>query len=164
MGPSRLVPPLHRACLTKLRPRAASLLSPGFWTKFSELTRFRWSSRTEVRSFAMATAFSKIPTPPPVLSDAEDAHWDCVPATPSTPKHYVYSKPIQKSQQDDREYRVIRLENGLEAVLVHDAHADKSAASLDVAVGHLSDPVSSCAVSVRCLVPWLCSLRPHPFR
>ena len=44
--------------------------------------------------------------------------------------------------QDDREYRVIRLENGLEATLVRDATADKAAASLDVAVGHLSDPVS----------------------
>ncbi|KAI0672916.1 insulin-degrading enzyme [Trametes maxima] len=52
----------------------------------------------------------------------------------------VYSKPIQKSPQDDREYRVIRLANGLQATLVHDAKADKAAASLDVAVGHLYDP------------------------
>lgn len=54
----------------------------------------------------------------------------------------VYTKPIQKSPQDDREYRLIRLENGLQAMLVHHAKADKSAASLDVAVGHLYDPVS----------------------
>ncbi|KAI0295473.1 Metalloenzyme, LuxS/M16 peptidase-like protein [Russula brevipes] len=56
------------------------------------------------------------------------------------PPHWVYMKPIQKSQQDDREYRLIRLDNGLQAMLVHDAKADKAAASLDVAVGHLDDP------------------------
>ena len=55
----------------------------------------------------------------------------------------TYSKAIQKSPQDDREYRLIRLSNGLQAMLVHDAKADKAAASLDVAVGHLYDPVSS---------------------
>ena len=37
-----------------------------------------------------------------------------------------YTKPIRKSPQDDREYRLIRLENGLEAMLVHDAKADKA--------------------------------------
>lgn len=58
------------------------------------------------------------------------------------PAYSVFTKPIQKSQQDDREYRIIRLENGLHATLVHDARADKAAASLDVAVGHLYDPVS----------------------
>jgi len=36
---------------------------------------------------------------------------------------------------------MIRLQNGLEAMLIHDIKADKSAASLDVAVGHLYDPV-----------------------
>ena len=62
------------------------------------------------------------------------------------PPFHVYTKPICKSEQDDREYRVIKLENGLEAMLVHDAKGDKAAASLDVGVGHLHDPVSSLAV------------------
>ncbi|KAI0362448.1 insulin-degrading enzyme [Trametes cingulata] len=52
----------------------------------------------------------------------------------------VFNKPIEKSPQDDREYRFIRLDNGLQAMLIHDAKADKAAASLDVAVGHLYDP------------------------
>jgi insulysin len=60
-----------------------------------------------------------------------------------SPSHWVYARPIQKSQQDDREYRLIRLDNGLQAMLVHDPKADKAAASLDVAVGHLHDPVST---------------------
>lgn len=65
--------------------------------------------------------------------------WERV-SSPHTPPYYVYTKPICKSEQDDREYRVIKLENGLEAMLVHDGKADKAAASLDVAVGHLHDP------------------------
>ncbi len=64
------------------------------------------------------------------------------PSNPEIPPFSVFTKPIVKSQQDDREYRIIRLDNGLEATLVHDATADKAAASLDVTVGHLSDPVS----------------------
>jgi hypothetical protein len=61
--------------------------------------------------------------------------------TEKAPPFHVYTKPLQKSENDDREYRVIQLKNGLQATLVHDAKADKAAASLDVAVGHLYDPV-----------------------
>lgn len=75
-----------------------------------------------------------------VPDDAQNWHPQILPGTPA---HWVYNKPIQKSQQDDREHRLIRLENGLQAMLIHDAKADKAAASLDVAVGHLHDPVSS---------------------
>lgn len=77
-------------------------------------------------------------TPPPT----EDAPWQHVLANGSTPAHYIYPQAIQKSERDDREYKLIRLENGLQAMLVHDANTDKAAASLDVAIGHLSDPVS----------------------
>lgn len=55
--------------------------------------------------------------------------------------HAVFTKPIESSQNDDRSYRLIRLNNDLEVLLIHDATADKSAAALDVHVGHLSDPV-----------------------
>jgi insulysin len=60
---------------------------------------------------------------------------------PDTVAHQVFTKSIVKSEQDDRDYRIIQLENGLQVTLVHDAKADKAAASLDVAVGHLYDPV-----------------------
>lgn len=60
----------------------------------------------------------------------------------SIPPFFMFDRPIQKSEQDDREYRIIKLDNGLQATLVQDAKADSAAASLDVAVGHLSDPVS----------------------
>lgn len=68
--------------------------------------------------------------------------FQAVPARGSTPAYSVFSKPIEKSPQDDRDYRIIKLVNGLNATVVHDPTADKAAASLDVAVGHLSDPVS----------------------
>ena len=69
------------------------------------------------------------------------AEWEQV-SKENVPSYSVYKLPIVKSERDDREYRVIKLENGLEATLVHDAKAERAAASLDVAVGHLSDPVS----------------------
>lgn len=68
--------------------------------------------------------------------------WKHVPSDDSTPPFHAYTKPVRKSAQDDRDYRVIKLRNGLQAMLVHDPKADKAAASLDVAVGHLYDPVS----------------------
>ncbi|KAJ8522379.1 hypothetical protein ONZ45_g1033 [Pleurotus djamor] len=62
------------------------------------------------------------------------------PSDVSVPPYSIYTKPIQKSEQDKRDYRVIQLANGLQATLIRDANADKAAASLDVAVGHLYDP------------------------
>lgn len=75
-------------------------------------------------------------------SSTSDGDWKRT-SKPDIPPYDVYSKPIHKSERDDREYRVIRLENGLQAMLIRDANADKAAASLDVAVGHLNDPVST---------------------
>ncbi|KAK3847359.1 MAG: Metalloenzyme, LuxS/M16 peptidase-like protein, partial [Linnemannia gamsii] len=54
--------------------------------------------------------------------------------------HTVFTQPIESSPNDERSYRLVRLNNDLEVLLIHDAKADKSAAALDVHVGHLSDP------------------------
>jgi len=62
---------------------------------------------------------------------------------PGRVPYRAYIKPLVKSAQDERAYQLIQLENGLQATLVHDAKADKAAASLDVAVGHLYDPVGT---------------------
>lgn len=40
---------------------------------------------------------------------------------------------------DNRSYRVIRLPNKLEALIIHDPDTDKASAALDVNVGALSD-------------------------
>ncbi|TFY62947.1 hypothetical protein EVJ58_g3532 [Rhodofomes roseus] len=65
--------------------------------------------------------------------------WERVANTASKP-YYMFTMPIHKSRNDDRDYRIIQLDNGLQAMVVHDAKADKAAASLDVSVGHLYDP------------------------
>lgn len=46
---------------------------------------------------------------------------------------------LEKPSLDDRDYRVIRLGNELEALLVHDPETDKASAALDVNVGNFSD-------------------------
>ena len=47
---------------------------------------------------------------------------------------------IERSPADSREYRAIRLENGLEALIVSDPDADTAAAALDVQAGSANDP------------------------
>ena len=91
------------------------------------------------------------------LATVTNPDWARVERPGATP-HLVYTKPLVKSEQDDRDYRIIRLENGLQATLVHDGKADKAAASLDVAVGHLYDPV--CLSTISCL----CSLSKRYFQ
>ncbi|KAF8605452.1 insulin-degrading enzyme [Ceratobasidium sp. AG-I] len=66
--------------------------------------------------------------------------WNTIPASNNLPSYAILEKDIVKPEVDDREYRYIKLENDLEVLLVHDANADKSAASMDVEVGHLHDP------------------------
>lgn len=46
---------------------------------------------------------------------------------------------LEKPELDDRSYRVIRLPNKLEALLVHDPDTDKASAAVNVNVGNFSD-------------------------
>lgn len=46
---------------------------------------------------------------------------------------------LETPSLDDRSYRVIRLSNQLEVLLVHDAETDKASAAMDVNVGSFSD-------------------------
>lgn len=72
-----------------------------------------------------------------------NGQWRKVAQEGDIPSFSVFEGSIQKPEKDDRDYRLIRLENGLKAMIIHDPTADKAAASLDVTVGHLHDPVSS---------------------
>ncbi|AOT10518.1 insulinase family protein [Pseudoalteromonas luteoviolacea] len=58
---------------------------------------------------------------------------------PSVP---LISEQLVVSPNDDREYKTLTLENGIEVVLVSDPSAEKSAAALSVGVGLLHDPMS----------------------
>lgn len=51
----------------------------------------------------------------------------------------LVTESLEKPSLDDRDYRVIRLDNELEALLVHDPDTDKASAALDVNVGNFSD-------------------------
>ncbi|UZJ57142.1 hypothetical protein CBS101457_006462 [Exobasidium rhododendri] len=62
-------------------------------------------------------------------------------SNPAPAPYAVYTKPLEVSSLDDRTYRLIRLDNGLEAMVIHDPETDKSSAAMDVRVGHLSDPI-----------------------
>jgi insulysin len=46
---------------------------------------------------------------------------------------------LERPVVDDRSYRVIRMPNKLEALLVHDPNTDKASASVNVQVGNFSD-------------------------
>ncbi len=49
---------------------------------------------------------------------------------------------LRVSPNDQRDYRTVTLENGIDVVLVSDPSADKAAAALSVGVGLLKDPMS----------------------
>ncbi|CAG8464961.1 16775_t:CDS:10 [Cetraspora pellucida] len=55
-------------------------------------------------------------------------------------KYATLSTPLEKSENDDREYRLIVLPNDLEALLISDSETDKSSAALGVHVGQINDP------------------------
>lgn len=68
------------------------------------------------------------------------------PADPNSPMREHRSSPVERLTDrletpslDNREYRVIRLQNQLEVLLVHDAETDKASAAMDVNVGNFSD-------------------------
>ena len=46
---------------------------------------------------------------------------------------------LEKPLLDNRLYRVVKLPNQLEALLIHDPETDKAAAAMDVNVGSFSD-------------------------
>lgn len=46
---------------------------------------------------------------------------------------------LEKPELDDRQYRVIQLENGMEILLIHDWNTDKASASATVSAGSFSD-------------------------
>jgi hypothetical protein len=75
------------------------------------------------------------------------ADWASAQTAGSSLPYAVYTKPLEVSPLDDRSYRLVRLPNGLEALLVQDEQTDKAAAAVDVKVGHLSDPreLAGCA-------------------
>jgi hypothetical protein len=92
---------------------------------------------------------------PPLLSSRPVDRYTRVPLLPSSkrlstlatmtssnhpmPPAELLTDKMETPALDDRSYRVIRLPNKLEALLVHDPETDKASAAMDVNVGNFSD-------------------------
>ncbi|KAI9058078.1 LuxS/MPP-like metallohydrolase [Trametes sanguinea] len=68
--------------------------------------------------------------------------WKEVPSAGDAPGFRIFDGEIEKPALDDRQYRLLELHNGLQAVVVSDQAADKAAACLTVATGYTLDPGS----------------------
>ncbi|KZT69510.1 LuxS/MPP-like metallohydrolase [Daedalea quercina L-15889] len=68
------------------------------------------------------------------------ASWSRLRSSDGENGYATLQEAIEKPDLDDRDYRVIELDNGLRAILVHDARAEKAAACLTVQVGAMFDP------------------------
>ena len=55
------------------------------------------------------------------------------------PASQIVADYLEKPLQDNRTYRVIKLSNELEALLIHDPDTDKASAALDNGAGSFSD-------------------------
>ncbi|KAH8078394.1 LuxS/MPP-like metallohydrolase [Cristinia sonorae] len=66
--------------------------------------------------------------------------WQTVPEEGSIPVHSIFTGHLEKPDLDTRSYRILKLENGMVGVLVHDPDADKAAACVSIAVGAANDP------------------------
>ncbi|KAL0059218.1 metalloprotease [Marasmius tenuissimus] len=83
--------------------------------------------------------------------EGETTQWQRVKsAHDGVPTYDMFTLPVEKPEMDEREYRIIKLKNGLKATLVHDSRATKAAVTLNVAVGHLSDPDDTPSLTLLC--------------
>ncbi|KAK9447853.1 Metalloenzyme, LuxS/M16 peptidase-like protein [Limtongia smithiae] len=63
-----------------------------------------------------------------------------LPPSPGAAPCTLLADALERPELDNRSYRVVRLANDLEALLIHDPDTDKASAALDVRVGAFSDP------------------------
>ncbi|EMR08012.1 hypothetical protein PNEG_03454 [Pneumocystis murina B123] len=86
-------------------------------------------------SFTFITQYTKSNKLPGLNNTAKDSNSNY------DPSHIkVIETDFEKSLIDDSEYRVIKLKNGLEAILVSDPHAQVSSTALSIRIGHRYDP------------------------
>ncbi|KAJ1657332.1 metalloprotease [Dispira simplex] len=88
----------------------------------------------------MSSSPSQTLTPPPHFRldhlTGEDGETQC--------PYFTFDQPLEQSQADDNEYRLIQLTNQLQALVIHGPAKDtvQSAAALSVNVGNFADPKS----------------------
>lgn len=128
--------PASSSTASTRRPLAA-LSSP---SSLLPLLRLRSTMAPTTTQTPSSTRFASTSTSP--SSSSENWSASTHPAHP-TLSFLTFDLPLEQSPLDDRKYKLIRLENGLEALLIQDDKTDKSTAAMDVKVGHLMDPVST---------------------
>lgn len=133
------VPLFSRSCSSHSRPPPSLVSQPSISAISSKLLRMAAAAPTLARTFATLETSTSSASPrsldPTVQAWSQSSH----PAHPNL-KYETFQIPIDQSPLDDRQYRLVRLANGLEAMLIHDPTTDKSTAAMDVKVGHLMDP------------------------
>ncbi|BGP14041.1 hypothetical protein JCM10213_005625 [Rhodosporidiobolus nylandii] len=156
-------PPRLRAP-ARIPPRVATLAtlsssSPLFRTRSSpSIPSGQPAARRNYSSYTSRTVFDKdimtitdpnyqpyapyafVTQPGSALDHLPDGYEVVEPQQPGQPRYAVFKGEIERSPNDDRQYRSILLENGMEALIISDPKTDKAAAAMDVKVGHLSDP------------------------
>jgi insulysin len=92
-----------------------------------------------ILAFLMYRTSQNTNTSHPILLPDEPMMESPFPPCPPIP---TASGPVDliRPPTDDRAHKYLTLPNGLEVIVVSDPKADKAAASMDVGVGHLSDP------------------------
>ncbi|MBX2804241.1 MAG: insulinase family protein [Myxococcales bacterium] len=88
------------------------------------------SRRTMLRSKSWLAALSSLLVPSMLVG--------CPKTAPTEP--IAAEEPLHKPPLDDRAYRYVALDNGLDALVISDADTDMAAAAMDVHVGQFSDP------------------------
>lgn len=99
---------------------------------------------TAVQGSGGSAAVAPLSALPPGFQIVDKASNTAAASSSSSPSeaapYALFTRDLERSLLDDRQYRIVRLGNGLEALLIHDPTTDKSSAAMDVRVGHLSDP------------------------
>lgn len=88
--------------------------------------------------------------------------FDCRTTRHSHPYAFYSDKPIEKSENDKRDYRLVRLDNGLEIMLCSDRDADRAAACMSIRVGSMHDPPSLPGLAHYCEHLLFCGSKKYP--
>lgn len=123
---------------------AAYRSSPLFAASTSLIEANRRMQRSLATAVAEPIPFDNAHAPSPFVTDSPSPLDKPLPGyrvvSGGHNDYAVFQHDLIKSPNDDRQYRLVLLKNGMEALIVHDPKTDKSAAAMDVKVGHLSDP------------------------
>ncbi|ORX37612.1 Metalloenzyme, LuxS/M16 peptidase-like protein [Kockovaella imperatae] len=116
------------------KPRAKSAILSS--TLSPNIRRSCATPSTPTSHTTSSSSSPAIPLPPSPIMASRSPFPPC-PPIPKAPGPIDLILP----PTEDRPHRYFTLSNGLEVIVISDPEADKSAASMDVGVGHLSDPV-----------------------